>query len=209
MNLEKLKEEMPYKWRVQSYSKFKPQATCVAYIDSRDVQDRLDEVCGPERWQRDHKEIKGNLFAGIGIKIEDEWVWKWDCGTESREDKEKGESSDSFKRAAVLWGVGRFLYSTGIQRITANQVKTKDNYPYPVDASGNKIWDLTDHINNKSTKVPLDLITVDQKNMIAELAKSMPEEVKARARAIHTSGTRIQAAAIIKEMKKFNVNQAA
>ena len=60
---------MPYKWRVQSFNKNKPSATCVAYIDSRDVQDRLDDVFGIEGWQSDYKEIKGNLYAGIGVFI--------------------------------------------------------------------------------------------------------------------------------------------
>jgi hypothetical protein len=70
---EKLEKEMPYKWRVQSFSKHKPSATCVAYVDSRDVQNRLDEVFGLD-WQSDYKEVKGNLYAGIGVFINDRWV---------------------------------------------------------------------------------------------------------------------------------------
>jgi hypothetical protein len=78
----------------------------LAYLDSRDVMNRLDDVIGPENWQCDYKEIKGNLYCGIGIS----GIWKWGCGTESDMDKEKGEASDAFKRAAVLWGIGRYLY---------------------------------------------------------------------------------------------------
>lgn len=140
---------MPYQWRVQSFSKNKPAASCVAYIDSRDVQAKLDEVCGPEGWQSDYKEVKGNLFAGIGIKIGDEWVWKWDCGSESNIEKEKGEASDSFKRAAVKWGVGRFLYDLEVKYVTANEVKTQSNFPYVVDASGKRVFDLTKFINEQ------------------------------------------------------------
>lgn len=82
------------------------------YIDARSVSRRLDKVVGPLNWQRDHKEIKGVIYAGIGIYNEtaDSWVWKWDSGAESNMEKEKGEASDSFKRAAVNWGIGRFLY---------------------------------------------------------------------------------------------------
>lgn len=67
----------------------------------------LDETVGPMNWQRSHREEKGNLFCGIGIRNEDtgEWVWKWDCGTESYTEKEKGEASDSFKRAGFNWGM--------------------------------------------------------------------------------------------------------
>lgn len=71
----------------------------------------LDETVGPENWQREHYECKGNLFCRVGIKCGDEWVWKADCGAESRTEKEKGESSDSFKRACVCWGIGRELYT--------------------------------------------------------------------------------------------------
>lgn len=145
----KLAERIPYKWRVQSYSKSKATAICVAYIDSRDVQNRLDEVIGISNWQTDYKEHKNNLFCGIGIKFADEWVWKWDCGTESKEDAEKGEASDSFKRAAVKWGIGRFLYSEKIQYINASEVKNKSNFPYPIDEKGNRVWDVTEFINNK------------------------------------------------------------
>lgn len=150
---EELIKEMPYKWRVQSYSKKKALATCVAYIDSRDVQKRLDEVVGFGNWQDDYKEVKGNLYAGIGIKIGEEWTWKWDCGVESSAEKQKGEASDSFKRAAVKWGIGRFLYDLKIKYVTANEKKTTSNYPFPIDSNGKQIWELTDHINGiKSTE---------------------------------------------------------
>ena len=116
MELKDLKATIPYKWRVQSFSKSKPACQCVAYIDARQVMDLLDSVCDGE-WASDFKEVKGNLYAGIGIKIKGDWVWKWDCGTESQTEKEKGEASDSFKRAAVKWGVGRFLYSKPIVKL--------------------------------------------------------------------------------------------
>jgi hypothetical protein len=144
-----LAKEMPYKWRVQSFSKVKPQATCVAYIDARDLMDRLDEVC-TYGWDRDHKEIKNHLYAGIGIWLSSGKIqWRWDCGTESNQDKEKGESSDSFKRAGVNWGVGRFLYDLKIQYVDANKKKADGVWPHVVDANGNQVWDLTEFINNK------------------------------------------------------------
>lgn len=153
MDLKKLTKQIPYKWRVQSFSEYKPEATCVAYIDARDVMDLLDEVCSPENWQDDYKVVDGKLFAGIGIKKEDIWIWKWDTGTESNVEKEKGQVSDSFKRAAVKWGIGRFLYSLEIKRVAANEKKTTNpkNYPYPVDASGKRIWNLTKHFQTTTT----------------------------------------------------------
>jgi hypothetical protein len=146
---DKLSEPMEYKWRVQSYSKSQPTAICVAYVDSRDVQNRLDNVLGVEGWQCDYKEVKGNLFCGIGVNFDGIWVWKWDCGTESKEDAEKGEASDSFKRAAVKWGIGRFLYSLGIEYLPANEIKNNNNFPYPVDQNGKRVSDVTKEINKK------------------------------------------------------------
>ena len=89
------------------------------------------------------------LFAGVGIKIDDEWVWKWDTGSESQVEKEKGQVSDAFKRACVQWGIGRFLYSMDIKYVKANDKKTQANKPYVVDDSGQRVWDLTKHINGK------------------------------------------------------------
>lgn len=154
--LPELKKPMDYKWRVQSFSKRKPQATCVAYIDARDVMDRLDAVC-IYGWERIHAEFKGHLYSGVTIIMPNgEKHTRWDCGIESNTDAEKGEASDSFKRAAVNWGVGRFLYDLGMQYLPANEAKGQSNYPYCVDDSGKQIYDITKHINglNKSQAKP-------------------------------------------------------
>jgi hypothetical protein len=119
MEIKDLKKVIDFKWRVQSANQY--GASCVAYIDSRQVQDLLDDVCGIENWQSRFIDVKGNLFCEIGIKINNEWIWKSDCGVESNIEKEKGESSDSFKRAAVMWGVGRFLYSQKIVKLPTKE----------------------------------------------------------------------------------------
>ena len=107
MNLDDLKKEIPFKWRVQSSNKWGAQ--CVAYIDARDVQDLLDDVCGAVNWQVKYKEHKGNLFASIGIFATEGWVWKEDCGTESNVEKQKGEASDAFKRSRCNVGRGKIF----------------------------------------------------------------------------------------------------
>lgn len=83
------------------------------YKDARVDQNILDETVGPYNWQRDHKEFKGNIYCGISIWDEKKqcWVSKWDCGKESFTESEKGEASDSFKRAGFNWGIGRELYT--------------------------------------------------------------------------------------------------
>jgi hypothetical protein len=148
MELSKLKTHLPYKWRVQSFSKNKASAACVAYVDSRDVQNLLDEVVWPENWQDKYYQVKDTMLCSIGIKIEEEWVWKTDGGTETDIEGAKWELSDSFKRSAVKWGIGRFLYDMDIKYVDANEPKTQGNYPYCIDKQKNRIWDLTKHINS-------------------------------------------------------------
>lgn len=81
------------------------------YKTARTDMALLDEVMGPESWQSDFKEIDGKLFCGIGCKFGEEWVWKWDTGTPSNMEAEKGEASDARKRAGFCWGIGRELYT--------------------------------------------------------------------------------------------------
>lgn len=73
----------------------------------------LDEEFGAMSWQNDFKVIDGKMYGGIGIYSNDlgEWLWRWDCGTESNTEAEKGQASDCFKRAGFKWGIGIELYS--------------------------------------------------------------------------------------------------
>jgi hypothetical protein len=97
-------------WRVGAMTKDKSRGMALAYIDARDVQDRLDQVCGVF-WQVKHHVAGGDKLAcEIGIKIGDEWLWRGDGAGATDVEAEKGAFSDSFKRAAVRWGIGRYLY---------------------------------------------------------------------------------------------------
>lgn len=95
--------------RVQSCTE--KGATLLLYKDARCDMRILDEAVSPTGWQREHYEMKGRLFCRVGIHDGDSWIWKSDCGTESNTEAEKGEASDSFKRACVNWGIGRELYT--------------------------------------------------------------------------------------------------
>ena len=145
MNLKKLAEPIDYKYRLQSAKN--GRATIVSYIDSRQVQDRLDEIVGADNWQDDYKTIGNNLFCGISINVPADdgipnWVTKTDVGTESNVDKEKGEVSDAFKRAAVKWGIGRFLYSLGI--ITLKAKAHTNGKEYPCKDDNTILWSVDD-----------------------------------------------------------------
>lgn len=87
------------------------------YKDARVDMNILDETVGVENWQREFYECKGNLFCKVGIRIVPDgdnmpyWVWKADCGTESRTEPEKGLASDASKRSCFAFGIGRELYT--------------------------------------------------------------------------------------------------
>lgn len=99
--------------RVGTLKKDLSGASYLLYKDSRCDMKILDEVFGAFNWQREHKELKGVIYCGVSIKSEQgEWVTKWDAGAESNVEKEKGEASDSFKRACTNWGIGRELYTS-------------------------------------------------------------------------------------------------
>jgi hypothetical protein len=109
------------------------------YKTARTDMDLLDETYGPENWQCEYEEIKGNMYCKIGVWFDklSQWVWKQDCGIESREDGEgnekKGEASDAFKRAGFKWGIGRELYTAPFIWISADyakieKYKNKDAY---------------------------------------------------------------------------------
>lgn len=98
-------------WRAQTLTRTGDKALALAYLDARDVMDRLDEVCGPENWQSRYVETaKGRVLCEIGIRIGDDWVWKSDGAGDTAVEGEKGGISDALKRAAVQWGIGRYLY---------------------------------------------------------------------------------------------------
>ena len=116
--------------RVGMISQRTKKVSILLYKNARVDMAMLDELVGPMNWQRDHKEIKGNLYCGVGIHTEKGWVWKWDCGTESNTEKEKGEASDSFKRACVNWGIGRELYTAPAIWIECSDKEWNDGKPY-------------------------------------------------------------------------------
>lgn len=103
-------------WRIQVTSRDKTSGLAIPYVTNRAIQDRLDEVVGPENWYNDYKPWHGNgkkdsQLCGISIYIEGKgFVTKWDGAEDTDIEPVKGGLSDSMKRAAVQWGVGRVLY---------------------------------------------------------------------------------------------------
>ena len=98
------------------------------YKDARVDQNILDETVGPYNWRRDHSLINGNLFCTVSLydSEKQEWVSKQDVGTESYTEKEKGQASDSFKRACFNWGIGRELYTAPFIWIPSDKCDIKE-----------------------------------------------------------------------------------
>ena len=136
--------------------------TLLLYKDARCDMTILDETVGAENWEREHYECKGNLFCKVGINTEFEnetnlpnWVYKSDCGTESNTEKEKGEASDSFKRACVNWGIGRELYTAPFTWIKADDCNIKS-----FDFQGKKKYKCDD-------RFVVEKIVIDNKRITA------------------------------------------
>lgn len=92
-------------------TKTKGKCTLLLYQTARCPMEILDEAF-PGAWVCDYKEVAGDVYCGIGIKLDDEWVWRWNAGVEGNIGEGKSRASDAFKRAATMWGIGRELYYT-------------------------------------------------------------------------------------------------
>lgn len=116
MNLNKLKSYFhpdDIEWRIQQSGIYKdnPWGLVLAYVTNRAIMNRLDEVCTPGMWKNEFVAgPAGGIMCGISIKIGDEWVTKWDGAENTAVEEIKGGFSASMKRAAVQWGIGRYLY---------------------------------------------------------------------------------------------------
>ena len=103
-------------WRIQAAMKDEETGIAVPYVTNRAIMDRLDSVVGTENWRNEFKpwHSAGNKEAqlcDISIRLNgQEWVTKWDGAEDSDIEPVKGGLSDSMKRAAVQWGIGRVLY---------------------------------------------------------------------------------------------------
>lgn len=83
------------------------------FKDARVDQKILDETFSPFGWKRSHQSIDGNLYCTVEVwdSEKEQWIAKQDVGAMSHSEKEKGQASDSFKRACFNWGIGRELYT--------------------------------------------------------------------------------------------------
>jgi len=131
---EELKLDTPLRidevdFRIQSINKG-GYATILVYKDARTDYRRLNTIYGAGNWQRKHEMIGDRLYCSVGIYHEasKSWVWVQDVGTESNAEKEKGQASDSFKRACFNLGIGAELYDYPVisVKLKSNEWTTKE-----------------------------------------------------------------------------------
>lgn len=112
---EQLRKPFPanlVRWRVSKTAKNKTRGLALAYVTARAVQNRLDAVVGPENWERKHKYGPGSeVICQLSICVNGHWITKSDGAGPTNYEEIKGGLSDAFKRAAVNFGIARYLYT--------------------------------------------------------------------------------------------------
>jgi hypothetical protein len=137
----------------------------------------LDEEFGTMNWQNDFKVIDGKMYGGIAVRDGSApgWVWKWDCGTESNTEAEKGQASDCFKRAGFKWGIGVELYTAPFIWLNVGTVKDE----FASKKAGKDVYKLADKFTKYAVKsidynndCISDLVIVDDKgNAVYSMGK--------------------------------------
>lgn len=146
------------------------------YKNARTDMDLLDETVGAENWQNKFYEVCCNLYCSLGIKIDDEWIWKDDCGVESAfGDKEKGQASDARKRAGFAWGIGRELYTSPFIFIPCQTTLEGKVYKITDNEEKYRKFKVQSISYNDSREIE-DLVIVDQNGTIAFSTKHKPVE---------------------------------
>lgn len=175
MNIKDLKKPFPVsalKWRIGNKNKENTKANMLVYVDARMIQDRLDEIVGPENWQFETRSMNSmdkrgttwTIVGRLGIRINDQWIWKEDGAENSDIEAAKGGISDALKRAAVQWGIGRYLYNASDYSTWAD-IKNNDFKIYEDNKNllDNVSWRLTLRAYDETQTMDEFLLTL--KNM--------------------------------------------
>lgn len=97
-------------WRIGATNKDKTSGIALPYITNRAIMNRLDDTVGITNWKNEFYIQDKSKICGISIRINDEWITKYDGADDTNIEATKGGISNAMKRAAVQWGIGRYLY---------------------------------------------------------------------------------------------------
>lgn len=191
--LKQLKNPFPpqfVKYRVGATNKAKTKGICLFYIDAREVMKRLDDICGIEGWQREMEAVtSANGLVGVNCKLSllvpgtdgGVWISKSDFGEPSNTSPLKGASSDALKRAAVNFGVGRYLYyimNTWYDLDEKRQFKTAPELPvWALPQQGLENWEDV-AVKEYQAELDVDLDNLQDIEFTDEIAEKILKERK-------------------------------
>ena len=175
------------------------------YKDARVDMKIMDEVYGPFNWQRKHEMIGGNLYCTVSIwdKEKQQWISKMDVGTKSNTEQEKGEASDSFKRACFSHGIGRELYTAPFIWIGAEKVSIKRKNDRYTTYDKFKISSISYNENREITGI--SIINQDGRVVYSLIDRSLGQQGLPELQKEHMHPTDEHAEAINKELERTGV----
>lgn len=191
MNLDEL--DAPFasediEWRIQRAGKNSDGiwAKVLAYVTNRAIMKRLDEVCGKAGWRNEYRDIpnNGGVECGISIKVDGEWITKWDAAENTQVEAVKGGRSGAMKRAAVQWGIGRYLYNLeeGFAVVSATRetgfqyAKSKEVGVFYWKAPALPSWALPSGSAKGSPRAEQSTQSVDADKILTEFSQYASEE---------------------------------
>ena len=152
-NLSRLAEPLPaesVEWRIGQCGKKNDGtywAKALAYLTNRSIMHLLDDVVGPANWTNEYREWSGGgkhgVLCGLSIRCDGEWITKWDGAENTDIESIKGGLSDAMKRAAVQWGIGRYLYKLEATFVECS-TQRQSGWNYARDKAGEFYWKTPD-----------------------------------------------------------------
>jgi hypothetical protein len=177
MDIQKQLQEMfepeDIEWRVQQggIGNRGPWIMAIPYITSRAVQKRLDDTVGIASWRNEYKETVDGMLCGLSLKIDGEWITKWDGAPYNAQHPVKGVVSDSLKRVAVQWGIGRYLYQLDVCFAVCEAIKCRRDATHNYHKHFDKKSNVTTHVNWINPDLPVWAIPHEDLSPFTEAMK--------------------------------------
>ena len=174
-------------WRVGSTTKDKKKGMLLAYVTNRAIMNRLDEVLGVENWKQSFREIHKGIVCSLSIRLSEngEWITKEDGADLTNIEATKGGLSDSMKRAAVQFGIGRYLYEADSVWVELNEYWQPKTKPKSVTFGGKSLPTMTEKewtLDEALTHVSESTDEADLTKRFKELSVTMQKDNEVIAR---------------------------
>lgn len=178
-------EDHEIEWRVGSTNKDKTKGMLFAYVTNRAIMNRLDDVVGVENWKQTYREIHNGIVCTLSVRFSEsgEWISKEDGADLTSIEATKGGLSDAMKRAAVQFGIGRYLYDAETPWVDLKDGKYPVTKPTSVKIKSKpKTWTLEESLRHISQATNSENLTKRYKELSLVMRKD--EEVIAKCKEI-------------------------